>query len=65
MVLKRLVVLDPVLERAGSTNSWTNDIGLKVRIVGQWAKSLKRMWRDDLEVSGMEGDIADLEVVGI
>ena len=51
--------------RADSTNSWTNDISFKIKVVGWWAKSLKRMWQDDLEVSGMEGDIANLEVVSI
>ena len=33
--------------RAGSMNSWTNDISLKIRVVSQWAKSLKRMWWND------------------
>jgi hypothetical protein len=33
--------------RAGSTNSWMNDISLKIRVVSQWEKSLKRMWQDD------------------
>ena len=51
--------------RAGSTNSWTNDIGLKIRVVGQWAKVSKGCGGTTLEVSGMEGDIADLEVIRI
>ena len=49
--------------RAGSTNSWTNDIGLKIRVDGR--KVSKGCGRTTLEVSGMEDDIADLEVVRI
>ena len=48
--------------RADSMNSWTNDISLKIRVVCRWAKRCGGM---TLEVSWMEDNIADLEVVKI
>ena len=49
----------------GSTTSWTNVIGLKIRVVGHGQKVSKGCGGMTLEVLGMDGDIADLEVVGI
>ena len=42
-----ILCLRKLSSRAGSTNSWMNDIGLKIRVVSQWTKSLKRMWQDN------------------
>ena len=48
LVSRKALVHAPWLSlRAGSTNSWTNDISLKIRVLGRWAKSLKRMWWDN------------------